>query len=292
MRQAPRLFTGTFLAASLLASTVLADMLPPPRKPTGSATQNAPNTTAAPGKDGNVQSLTAAQRAAIQSQKTYSAFTLSINGIKNNRFMPNRFAYCQSNGKAGVTPGRNMSPGIQWTSPPAGTRSMALLMVDRDVPASFARANIPGQMLEINEPRQDFYHWVLVDIPPGPGGILEGFDSIGITEGGKPLGSRKYGLSGQNDYAMMYEGEHGGYDGPCPPWNDKRLHKYHFILYALDIPTLKLPQPIRGRQVEIIMREHILAQAEITGLFSTNPDWLAQFREKRKRHTLSKHSRK
>jgi phosphatidylethanolamine-binding protein (PEBP) family uncharacterized protein len=38
-------------------------------------------------------------------------------------------------------------------------------------------------------------------------------------------------------------GEYYGYDGPCPPWNDERVHTYVFTLYALDIPRL----PLEGR---------------------------------------------
>jgi phosphatidylethanolamine-binding protein (PEBP) family uncharacterized protein len=40
--------------------------------------------------------------------------------------------------------------------------------------------------------------------------------------------------------ANVAAGDYYGYDGPCPPWNDLRLHHYIFRLYALDVPRLDL----------------------------------------------------
>ena len=33
-------------------------------------------------------------------------------------------------------------------------------------------------------------------------------------------------------------GNYGGYDGPCPPWNDERVHHYITTVYALDLDAL------------------------------------------------------
>ena len=44
-----------------------------------------------------------------------------------------------------------------------------------------------------------------------------------------------------NDYTGWFAGDadmggtYNGYDGPAPPWNDLRVHRYHFQLFALDI---------------------------------------------------------
>jgi phosphatidylethanolamine-binding protein (PEBP) family uncharacterized protein len=38
-------------------------------------------------------------------------------------------------------------------------------------------------------------------------------------------------MAGNPDMA----GQYFGYDGPCPPWNDERMHHYIFTIYALDI---------------------------------------------------------
>ena len=68
------------------------------------------------------------------------------------------------------------------------------------------------------------------------------------------------------------KGVYGGYDGPCPPWNDERLHHYTFTVYALDVTSLGLSGEIRGPQVVEAMQGHILDQASVTGTYTLNPN--------------------
>ena len=68
------------------------------------------------------------------------------------------------------------------------------------------------------------------------------------------------------------EGTYRGYDGPCPPWNDAIAHRYVFKVYALDCATLELPDSFTVADVETAAKSHILASAELTGLYSLNPD--------------------
>ena len=42
-------------------------------------------------------------------------------------------------------------------------------------------------------------------------------------------------------------GTYAGYDGPCPPWNDARPHRYIFTLYALKVKSLNLPKNFTGQ---------------------------------------------
>ena len=52
---------------------------------------------------------------------------------------------------------------------------------------------------------------------------------------------------GLNDYTGWFAGDaqmggdYYGYDGPYPPFNDLRGHRYFFRLFALDVGTLDLP---------------------------------------------------
>jgi Raf kinase inhibitor-like YbhB/YbcL family protein len=55
-----------------------------------------------------------------------------------------------------------------------------------------------------------------------------------------------------------------GYTGPCPP---SGTHHYFFKLYALDT-TLSLPSSTTKSDLESAMKSHILAEAEIIGLYS------------------------
>ena len=66
-------------------------------------------------------------------------------------------------------------------------------------------------------------------------------------------------------------GTYRGYDGPCPPWNDMRVHRYHFTVYALKVERT----PVEGEdftapQVLQAIRPHILAEARLTGTYSLN----------------------
>ncbi|MBS1198741.1 MAG: YbhB/YbcL family Raf kinase inhibitor-like protein [Proteobacteria bacterium] len=67
------------------------------------------------------------------------------------------------------------------------------------------------------------------------------------------------------------QGDYYGYDGPCPPWNDERLHHYIFTLYALDIERLPLEGRFGGPEVRSAIQGHILATASLTGTYTLNP---------------------
>lgn len=66
-------------------------------------------------------------------------------------------------------------------------------------------------------------------------------------------------------------GDYGGYDGPWPPFNDERVHHYHFTVYALDVASLGLPQKFSGPDALKTMQGHILDQVTIIGTYSLNP---------------------
>ena len=83
---------------------------------------------------------------------------------------------------------------------------------------------------------------------------------------------------GINDYTSWFlhdpdmAGEYYGYDGPCPPWNDQRVHTYLFCLYAIDVPQLGLEGRFTGPEARLAIRGHILDEAQIFGVYSLNPD--------------------
>lgn len=164
--------------------------------------------------------------------------------------------------------GANRNPHLAWDDVPAATASFALICVDDDVPAVFDDANQPGRTIKRDAPRRDFIHWVMVDIPATLRTIAAGSCSEGAISGGKsapvgPAGTRQ----GVNDYGAS----HLGYDGPCPPWNDERLHHYHFRLYALDVAHLAVGNRFSAADVIAAMQGHVLASAEITGTYTLNP---------------------
>jgi len=124
--------------------------------------------------------------------------------------------------------GKNISPALTWTEPPAGTQSLAFIMDDPDAPG------------------RTWVHWVLFNIPANTRNLQEGFTAyssiaVGNNSSGKP-----------------------SYQGPCPP---SGTHRYFFKLYALDA-TLSLSPGATKDQLLKAMDDHILAQAELMGTFS------------------------
>ena len=130
--------------------------------------------------------------------------------------------------------GKNISPGLTWNEPPAGTQSFALIVDDPDAPAG------------------TWVHWVLFNIPANTHELQEDFP-----------------ISGKNvDPNAMSVGKNSSgntrYDGPCPP---SGTHRYYFKLYALDT-TLSLQPGATKEQVLAEMKGHLLAQGELMGTFS------------------------
>ncbi len=181
-------------------------------------------------------------------------------------------------GPDGPVPGSNKNPDLAWSGFPRETKSFAVICHDVDVPSKGDDVNKKGRVVPYDLPRVDFYHWVLVDIPPSTTGIAEGKDSNGITPKGKKPGKSDLGVRGINDYTSWFGndpemgGEYGGYDGPWPPFNDERLHHYHFTVYALDVPTLRLPEKFRGADAIKAMKGHVLDQASLVATYAINPN--------------------
>ena len=189
------------------------------------------------------------------------------------------YTFCQPADEVHTSFGGNRSPHLAWSDAPEGTRSFAVVMHDPDVPANASDVNTEGATLPVDAERADFFHWLLVDVPAETTEIAEGAASDGVTQGGKAPGRTAVGLEGLNTYTDFLkgspmEGTYGRYDGPCPPWNDERLHHYHVAVFALDVTTLGLPEDgaFTGPDVRAAMEGHVLAHAEIVGTFSTNPD--------------------
>jgi Raf kinase inhibitor-like YbhB/YbcL family protein len=203
---------------------------------------------------------------------------ITVEGVNEGQPVPGPFAFAVPEPKEHMSLSDNRNPKVVWDGVPEGTRSFALLVVDPDAPTDASDVNQDGKTVPADLPRADFYHWVLVDIPADIRQIDEGEDADGVVPRGKDIGQTAKGLRGANDYTDFLAGDpdmkgvYGGYDGPCPPWNDERLHHYTFTVYALDVTSLGLSGEIRGPQVVEAMQGHILDQASVTGTYTLNPN--------------------
>ncbi len=191
--------------------------------------------------------------------------------------IPDEFAFCVPAAKGHATFGPNKSPELHWSNVPEGTKSFALIMKDPDAPSVADSVNKEGASISKSLSRVDFFHWVLSDMMPSTRSLKVAVDSDGVTKRGKPPGPQDHGARGTNDYSQWFNedeamrGEYGGYDGPCPPWNDERLHRYVFTLYALSEEGMATSGTMTGPSLEAAMGGMILAQASLTGTYTLNP---------------------
>lgn len=93
-------------------------------------------------------------------------------------------------------------------------------------------------------PGGTWIHWLLWNIDPRVTEIKEGLAPAGSVQG------------------LNSSGE-AAYQGPCPP---SGRHRYFFKLYALDT-RLDLPAGARRAQLEEALSGHVVAQAELIGLY-------------------------
>lgn len=198
---------------------------------------------------------------------------LSSDSFQHGRPIPAEFAMGAADGFGG-----NRNPHLAWREVPDGTRSFVLLCVDPDAPSDAALIGDPGVTIPVAHVRTDFVHWVMVDIPHTCRTLAAGECSDGVSIGGKrgpagPDGARQ----GLNDYTGWFAGDRDmagdylGYDGPYPPANDLRPHRYFFRLFALDLPTLDLPTRFGAADVQRAMHGHVLAEALLYGTYSLHP---------------------
>lgn len=150
------------------------------------------------------------------------ALTISSPAFKEGDRIPTKYT-CE---------GQDVSPPLAWSEPPAGTRSLALIVDDPDAPGGV------------------FTHWVLFNIPAESRELPPAVP----TQAELATGARQ----GTNDFGKI------GYGGPCPP--PGRPHRYQFTLYALD-QSLDLKGGVSKKQLLSAMQGHILAQGRLTGTY-------------------------
>jgi len=192
--------------------------------------------------------------------------------------IPVECAFCAPDAQSRVTLSGNLNPDLAWSDLPAGTRSLVLVCHDCDVPGKPDDVNKEGRTIAAGVARVDFFHWIVVDIDPGLGGIGKGSFSSEVTPKGKggPAGPHET-RQGINDFSGWFAGDQDmggdyyGYDGPCPPWNDSVVHRYAFTLYALDVEHCPVPGAFKGPDVLRAIQGHVLGATTLTGRYALNP---------------------
>ena len=171
----------------------------------------------------------------------------------------------------------NVNPHLAWSELPPGTKSLALICHDFDVPSKGDDVNKADREIPSDLPRVDFFHWLLLDLPPTVTQIAEGEYSRGFTPRGKPGPAAAHGArQGLNDYTGWFAGDaeragnYFGYDGPFPPFNDSLVHHYVFTLYALGVARLPVEGEFNGAQVRAALAGHVIDAATYSGTYTLN----------------------
>ena len=180
----------------------------------------------------------------------------------------------------------NRNPHLAWDEVPHGAESLALFCIDVNAPFDTRNANRADRRIEVEAARYEFFHWCMVDIPLAVAALAEGAYADQVVPRGKLAasvdvpgtdGQLHAVLQGVNDYSSWFAadadmaGQYYGYDGPCPPWNDERIHHYIFRLYALDVARLDVPPRFTGQEARAAIHGHILDEAQWIGAYSLNP---------------------
>jgi len=197
--------------------------------------------------------------------------------FRDGEAIPSEFAFARVDAKHRVALAANRNPHLAWWDVPEGARSIAVVCHDFDAPSVPDDVNHPDREVPTTLSRVDFFHWVLVDLPPSLASIAAGEFSNQVVPKGKSGPETHHGARhGLNDYTAWFatdhdmSGDYYGYDGPCPPWNDALIHRYQFAVYALDVERLPLDGRFTGVQALAAMQGHVLARATVSGTYSLN----------------------
>ena len=145
---------------------------------------------------------------------------LESSAFRNGGDIPRKYGYKTE----------NLSPPLQISEIPEGTKSLVLIMDDPDAMGAVGKV---------------WVHWVLWNISS---------DTKEIHENSIPENS----IEGKTDFAEI------GYGGPAPP--DKE-HTYIFKIYALN-KILNLKKGSTKEEIEKSMKQHILDEVKLEGKFA------------------------
>lgn len=153
-----------------------------------------------------------------------NAMKLTSAAFENGGMIPSKYT-CEGD--------RLLSPPVSIAEVPEGSKSLALIMEDPDVPRALREDQL-------------FIHWVLFNIPP---------DTSELSEGAR------VGMPGVNTRGET------GYTGPCPPSEyEPQEHRYIFTLYALDT-DLPLAEGATKEDVLAAMQTHVVETALLLGRY-------------------------
>jgi Raf kinase inhibitor-like YbhB/YbcL family protein len=156
------------------------------------------------------------------SMSTVKEISVSSSAFKQGQRIPTQY----------TADGANVSPPLSWGTPPAGTKSFALICEDPDAPAG------------------TWIHWIVYDIPANKTELPQGVSAQKALSDGTKQGITSF--------------HRVGYGGPSPP--PGKPHRYFFRIYALNSMS-GLEPGIDLAKFNNLVRTHKIAEAEIMGTY-------------------------
>jgi Raf kinase inhibitor-like YbhB/YbcL family protein len=153
-----------------------------------------------------------------------AAFRLTSPAFEHDDPLPERFS----------ADGDDVSPPLEWSGVPEGTRELVLIGEDPDAEVGVVT------------------HWLAYGIAPDTARIPEAVPTDAIVE--QPVSL----LQGLNEFDEV------GYSGPLLD-DDRGPHRLFFRLFALDM-ELDLPPGVRRDELRRAAKEHIIGQAVLVGI--------------------------
>lgn len=136
--------------------------------------------------------------------------------------------------------GADRSPHLAWSGLPAGTQSLALSVFDPDAPTG-----------------SGFWHWAVYNLPVDLTELAQGAGSG--ADGALPAGA----ITLPNEYRLTK------FIGAAPPAGTG-VHRYFFVLDALDVPALNIPEGATPAVLGFNRFFHSLARGVLMGTASSD----------------------
>ncbi|HOO57453.1 MAG TPA: YbhB/YbcL family Raf kinase inhibitor-like protein [bacterium] len=130
--------------------------------------------------------------------------------------------------------GTDISPELNWSTPPESTLELVLIMDDPDAPMG------------------TWTHWLIYAMSPALTSLPENVEKSSTVASIQA----KQGITSFR---------RPGYGGPCPPPGPD--HRYFFRLYAVDTAT-NLPPDASKAELEKAIQGHVIGKAELMGTYS------------------------
>ena len=132
--------------------------------------------------------------------------------------------------------GDGLSPPLEWTGIPDGTKELVLIGDDPDAEAGV------------------FTHWVVYGLLPDTKGLPAGLSRDVVINEPVEL------VQGLNEF------DEAGYTAPTLAADDETPHRFFFRLLALDTELLSLPPGATRADVRAAAKGHVIATCELVAI--------------------------